>query len=168
MTTKPHLSAANLCRAALVFVVLLVAVPSHVQAQKLSSSDKDRGQIIVRAVKDDLKKNYYDAGYHGMDVDARFKAAEERIKEATSMGQVFGIIAQALLDLNDSHTYFLPPAFSTRVEYGWQVQMIGNKAFVVAVKPGSDAEAKGLTPGDQVIAVDGITLVRQNLWIYKY
>ena len=44
--------------------------------------------------------------FHGMDVDARFKTAEEKLKQANSLGQAFGIIAQALLDLNDSHTYF--------------------------------------------------------------
>ncbi len=27
-------------------------------------------------------------------------------------------------------------------DYGWEIQMIGDELFVVAVKPGSDAEAK--------------------------
>jgi carboxyl-terminal processing protease len=138
------------------------------QAQKVSSLDIDRGHSMLSAVKEDLKKNYYDANYHGMDLDARFKAADDKIKQATSVGHIFGIIAQTLLDLNDSHTFFIPPERSSRFEYGWQVQMVGDKAFVVAVKPGSDAEAKGLNPGDQVISVDGVTLTRQNLWIFKY
>ena len=136
--------------------------------QSPSGVDRDRGHVMLREIKNDLKKNYYDPTYHGMDLEARFKAADDKIEQASSLGQIFGIVAKTLLDLNDSHTFFLPPERSARFEYGWQVQMIGDKALVVAVRPGSDAEAKGLAPGDQVISVDGVKLTRQNLWVFKY
>lgn len=154
--------------ALLPFFLLLLACPASVPAQKVSGFDKERGQLMLRMVKEDLKKNYYDAQYRGMDLDARFKAAEDKIKEATSIGQIFGIIAQTLLDLNDSHTFFVPPALASRFEYGWQVEMVGEVAYVVAVKPESDAEVKGLSPGDRVVGVDGVALTRKNLWIFKY
>lgn len=156
------------CLAAAYLILLLVGLPASVRAQKVSRFEKERGQLMLRVVKDDLKQNYYDPKYRGMDLDARFKAADDKIKEATSIGQIFGIIAQTLLDLNDSHTVFLPPARAFRFEYGWQVQMVGDVAYVVAVKPGSDAEAKGLSLGDRVVGVDGVALSRENLWIFKY
>src|SRR5438067_1343693 len=81
---------------------------------------------------------------------------------------MYGIIAQAVLDLNDSHTTFVPPSRTARINYGWRMQMIGDKCFVTAVQPGSDAEAKGLKPGDQVLSVNGFQPTRDNLWKMQY
>lgn len=133
-----------------------------------SSLDRERGHVMLRAIKDDLKKNYYDPTIRGMDVDERFKTADEKIKTATSLGQIFGIIAQVLTELEDSHTFFLPPGRASRTEYGWQMQAIGDKCYVVAVKPGSDAEAKGLKEGDEVYSVDGMGPTRENMWKLEY
>jgi hypothetical protein len=81
---------------------------------------------------------------------------------------VFGIIAQVLLEFKDSHTLFLPPQRSARVEYGWQMQTFGNDCYLIAVKPNSDADARGLKPGDKVLKIDGIAPNRDNLWFYYY
>ena len=78
---------------------------------------------MLGQIKNDIKKNYYDPTFHGMDLEARFKTAEEKINQATSVGQVFGIIAQAVIELNDSHTIFIPPPRAARTEYGWQMQI---------------------------------------------
>jgi C-terminal processing protease CtpA/Prc len=48
------------------------------------------------------------------------------------------------------------------------MQMIGDRCFVVAVKPGSDAEAKGLKEGDEVVSVDGYKPTRNTLWKLRY
>jgi C-terminal processing protease CtpA/Prc len=122
----------------------------------------------LKTVKASLKENYYDPNFRGMDVDARFKTAEEKLKQANSLGQALGIIAQALLDLNDSHTFFQPPGRTIRVEYGWQMQAVGDKCLVSAVKPGSDAEAKGIKPGDLIVSVDGFKPNRKELWKLEY
>jgi C-terminal processing protease CtpA/Prc len=137
-------------------------------AQSLSSVDRDRARAMLKTIKEDIKKHYYDPNFHAMDVDARFLAAEEKIKSATTNGQLFGIIAHAMADLNDSHTRFIPPPRASSTEYGWQMQIIGDKCFVVAIKPGSDAEAKGLKEGDEVLSVNGYAPTRQNLWKLRY
>lgn len=136
--------------------------------QATISFDRDRGRVMLKTIKDDLKKNYYDPNYHGMDLETRFQAADEKIKTATSLGQIFGIIAQTLTELEDSHTFFVPPRRAYKVEYGWQMQLIGEKCYVTAVKPGSDAEAKGLRKGDEVYSIDGYAPVRENLWKLQY
>src|SRR6266850_3303524 len=136
--------------------------------QTASNIDRDRGSVMLRIIKEELKNNYYDPAYHGMDLEVRFKASDERIKEATSLGQIFGIIAQTLVELEDSHTFFLPPGRSYTVEYGWQIQMIGEKCYVIAVKPGSDAEVKGLQVGDEVYSLDGVGPARANFWKIQY
>ena len=151
----------------IILVVATLTNPAYSQ-QPLSRLDLDRSRVMLKAVKDDLKNNYYDPTYHGMDIEAQFKIAEDKFKQATSVGQLLGIIAQALIDLHDSHTFLLPPGRSARTEYGWQMQFVGTKSLVVSVKPGSDAEAKGLSPGDEVVSVDNIALTRENLWVFDY
>lgn len=105
---------------ATVLIVCLRLIASHALQSALAQPDlnfqRERGRAMLRTIKDDLKKNYYDTNFHGMDVEARFSAADEKMKEAQSVGQVFGIIAQALIDLNDSHTFFLPPGRANRTE----------------------------------------------------
>jgi C-terminal processing protease CtpA/Prc len=146
---------------------LMVVSLSPVYSQSLSL-DRGRGSDMLKVIKDDIKKNYYDPAFHGMDLDARFKTAEEKIKQASSVGQIFGIIAQTLIELNDSHTFFIPPQRTYRTEYGWQMQMIGEKCYVAAVKPGTDADAKGLRPGDEILSVDGRTPDRDHMWVLQY
>jgi C-terminal processing protease CtpA/Prc len=160
----------------LTFATVLIAGLCLIAPRALQSAlaqpdlnfERERGRVILRTIKDDLKKNYYDTGYHGMDVEARFSAADAKMKEAASVGQIFGIIAQALIDLNDSHTFFLPPGRANRTEYGWQMQAFGDKVFVSAVKPGSDAEKKGLKTGDQILSVGGYEPTREELWKLVY
>lgn len=154
---------------ALVFGFFIVAlVPHALRAQSLDRIERERALSMLSNIKNELKNNYYDPTIRGMDVEARFKTAEEKIKQATSLGQALGIIAQALLDLNDSHTTFAPPSRAVSVEYGWQMQAIGNQCFVTAVKPGSDAASKGIRPGDLVISVDGFKPQRKELWKMEY
>jgi C-terminal processing protease CtpA/Prc len=148
--------------------VMFSGAPQSASAQKFDSIERQRTFDMLKTVKDSLKANYYDPTFHGMDVDARFKAAEEKLKQASSLGQALGIIAQALLDLDDSHTYFQPPGRTISVEYGWQMQAFGDRCFISAVKPGSDADAKGLKPGDLIVSVDGFKPSRKELWKLEY
>ena len=144
----------------------LVSISS--QQQQLSSFERDRGRMMLNIIKDDVKEHYYDPTFRGINLEEKFSAAEEKIKHATSNSQVFTIIAQTLMELNDSHTFFLTPPRGFKVEYGWYMQMIGEKAHVIAIKPGSDAEAKGLKPGDILHSIDGFKPTRENMWILNY
>ncbi|MCA1556305.1 MAG: hypothetical protein LC747_06405, partial [Acidobacteria bacterium] len=149
------------------FAVGIIA-PQALHAQSFDRIERERALTMLNILKNELKKNYYDPNFRGIDIDARFKIAEEKIKQATSLNQAFGIIAQAHIDLNDSHTYFSPPSRAVKVDYGWQMQAIGDKCYVVAVKPGSDAAAKGIKPGDLVLAVDNFRPTRKELWKMEY
>ena len=123
---------------------------------------------MLQMVRLDVEKYYYDPSFRGIDLKERFSQADERIKNAKSNGEIFGVIAQALLDFDDSHLFFIPPGRVARVEYGWQMQAIGDKCYVIAVKPGSDAEAKGLKRGDLILSIDGFTPTREVLWKIQY
>ncbi len=150
------------------FTSIFAAPITIARAQKVESKDRDRGQVMLTRIKDQLKKNYYDPAYHGMDLELRFKTASEKIKTAQSIGQIFGTIAQVLIELDDSHTFFLPPSRSIDTDYGWTMMMIGDRCYVSSVDKGSDAEAKGLKPGDEVLEAGGHTLDRTNLWKFEY
>ena len=135
------------------FALFVVLSTPCATAQEFSKNDRSRGHLMLRNIQDEVRKNYYDPKFHGVDLDARFAAADKKLDEATSNGQVFGIIAQALMDFDDSHLFFMPPPHVNRVEYGWRYQAIGDKCLLTAVKPNSDAQAKGLMPGDEVLQI---------------
>jgi C-terminal processing protease CtpA/Prc len=148
--------------------ILTAGLFSLAAAQSISQYDRDAGREMLKMIRLDIQKHYYDPNFHGINIEERFRKADERIKKANTNGEIFGIIAQALLDFNDSHLFFLPPPRVSKVEYGWQMQAIGDKCYVVAVKPGSDAEAKGLKPGDLIVSIDGFQPTRDVLWKMQY
>ena len=131
-------------------------------AQEMRDTDRIRGRTMLKVIKKELQNRYYDPTFHGQDLEGRFLKAEQDVGQATSVGHMFGIIAQAVLDLGDSHTRFVPPGRAAKYEYGWRLRVIGETSHVLAVKPGSDAEAKGLKTGDALLSIDGITPTRLN------
>ena len=149
-------------------ILIFLNLNTVTSAQKVESKDRDRAQMMLSRIKDELKKSYYDPTFRGMDVEARFKTATEKIKTAVSVGQMFGVIAQVLIELDDSHTYFIPPSRSTKTDYGWTMQIIGDRCYISSVDKGSDAEAKGVKPGDEVLEAGGYKLQRSNLWKFQY
>jgi carboxyl-terminal processing protease len=154
----------------LILTICLAGSAISAQAQGLDRFDRDNAEAMLDALKSDLTSHYYDPKVRGIDLEAHFKQAKERVKQATTRDGLMVIVAQALMDLDDSHTFFLPPSRAAKVEYGWEMKMIGDSSFVTAVKPGSDAELKGLKPGDEILAVDGYRPSRENMWkmYYRY
>jgi C-terminal processing protease CtpA/Prc len=138
---------------------LLVAVGAGAQTasraqkqQKLDNLDRGRAEDMLRAVYETVKKHYYDPKFHGVDIDARFKEYDNRIKQAQNLEAAFTDIAAYLSALHDSHTFFQPPSLTFRFDYGFRMQMIGDQAFVTEVRPDSDATEK-LHSGDQILSL---------------
>jgi C-terminal processing protease CtpA/Prc len=153
----------------LVAVLMFCASASAQPAtEKNIGTSRDNGIKMLKVVKEQIKKSYYDPNFHGIDLDARFSVAEQKIKQASTSGQVLGIIAQVVVDLNDSHTLLIPPLREAVAVYGWQMQIIGDACYILAVMPGSDAEKKGLRAGDRVISLDGVEPTRDTMWKMKY
>ena len=149
-------------------VATLVMLARPAAAQVLTDIDRDRGRVMLRAVRTDLERHYFDSTYGGMNVAQRFDSAAQRIERATSNGEIFGIIAQVLVDLDDSHTAFYPPERAAHVRYDWELLAVGDSVYVAAVKPGSNAERAGLRAGDLLVTVNGFTPTRGNLWKLRY
>lgn len=131
-------------------------------------TNRHRGQLMLEQIQDILERKYYDRTFHGLNLKQRFKEAGEQIKQQDKNWQIMRTIAQVLIDLNDSHTMFFPPDRSYRVEYGFSSMIIGNRCFVVDVRRASDAEKKGLKPGDEIITYNGLAPTRDTLWVINY
>jgi len=123
---------------------------------------------MLAQVRSDVEKHYYDPTFRGLNLAARFGAADQRIRQASTIEEIFASVAQVVLELNDSHTYFVPPALTVQVKYGWQMQMVGDTCFVTQVTQGSDAAGQGLRAGDVVISVNGQSPTRKTLWKLLY
>jgi C-terminal processing protease CtpA/Prc len=135
--------------------------------QSISKLDLERTRGMLRDAYDLVKKNYYDVKFHGLDWDARFRQFDEQMMSANSLSQGFAIVADFLSGLNDSHTFFSPPARTFRVEYGYRLQLVGNNTFISRVRPGTDAEAK-VHPGDEVLSLNRIRIARSSFWQMNY
>jgi len=123
---------------------------------------------MLQVIGNDVHKHYYDPKLHGLDWDAKVAEAKQKISQAQSFNMAMSHIAAALDTLNDSHTFFLPPQHSYRHDFGWHYQMIGERCFVIRVRPDSDAAAKGVKPGDEVLTINGFSPSRDNLWKMQY
>lgn len=130
--------------------------------QKISIEDRDAAQVMLREISADVKKHYYDPRFHGVDWEAKVEEMKERIKTTDSLVVALSAVAEALNALDDSHTFFVPPNYSYRYDYGWQARMVGDRCFVIRVRPGSDAESKGVKPGDELLTLDGLKVNRES------
>ena len=131
---------------------------------KIAKFERDEVRQMLNTISDDVKKHYYDPKLHGIDWGASIKNFQQRIDNAASLNRGLSEVAAALDILNDSHTFFLPPPRPYIHDYGWRIQMIGQKCYVTGVRPGTDAEEKGVKRGDEVVAIYGIAPARDNLW----
>jgi C-terminal processing protease CtpA/Prc len=152
----------------LVGLVTLFTLLVAAQEQPIQGNERETVRAMLSEVKDELKSHYYDAKFHGVDIDGRYKEAVDHINKATSLNQALGAIAWFMEGLHDSHTVFIPPARPFVMEQGWRMQMIGENCYVTVVKPGSDAEKKGLAPGDQIVKINGLVPTRADFHKIQY
>jgi C-terminal processing protease CtpA/Prc len=127
-----------------------------------------RARDMLRQVREAIERHYYDPTLGGRTLDELFKVAEERLAVAKSTSDVASALALPLMDLEDSHTRFIPPTRATVVQYGIDFAPVGDRILVVAVVPGSDAEAQGIRVGDELLRVNTVEATRRDLWKLHY
>jgi C-terminal processing protease CtpA/Prc len=154
------------------FVVTVILTAFTIDAvsspqQQLDELQRGRALDMLRDFAIALRENYYDPSYHGVDMDARFREAKEKIEKATSLGQTFAAIAVAVDGLNDSHTHFLPPERPLRLDYGYRLRMNGDACFVSEIRLNTDAATK-LHVGDQILKIEGFLPTRDGLVKLNY
>lgn len=139
--------------------------------KKVSGDTKrHRSQSIalLEEMRDTLKKYYYDKNFRGIDLEAKVKAAKERINTLDYNWQMYRVLVQFLMDFDDSHTVFHLPPRTDYFDYGFSMQMFGTDCLVTKVKKGSDAEKQGLAVGDKVASIGKFKPNRKDLWKMIY
>jgi carboxyl-terminal processing protease len=150
------------------FCLVVCSYAVSCKPQEITPQQRRQAQAMLKDVANDVKGNYYDWHMHGVDWDAKVREAQEKIDEADSISRALTAIASAVDSLDDSHTFFLPPPRPYTIDYGFEMQMIGDRCFVIRVRRGSDAEANGLKPGDEIETLNGYKPTRSDFWRMKY
>jgi len=148
--------------------IFFIQLWSSAYSQDIGRSEKNAARIMLKTVKDNIKKFFYDPNFRGADIEELFREAENRIAQAQSQAQLNSIIGQFLLALNEPNTLFVSPTSLRMIDYGWDWLMIGDSCHVISVKSGSDAEAKGMKIGDEVLSISGYKPTRVDAWKIKY
>jgi C-terminal processing protease CtpA/Prc len=148
--------------------ISIFSTGSQPQQTKISKFERDEVLQMLNTISDDVKKHYYDPKLHGIDWNENVKNFRQRIEDAASLNRGLSEVAAALDVLNDSHAFFLPPARPYKHDYGWKIGMVGEQCMVLRVRPESDAEKKGVKPGDQLMSLNGFAPARDNLWKMNY
>src|SRR5215467_3822979 len=147
----------------LAFVTILCdLIPVVGWSQGYSKSDRELAESMLRAADADVQKHYYDSKLHGIDWRTRVQNAKKNIETARSMDDAVSEVAALLDSLHDSHTFLVLPPRTNVHDYGFQMEMIGDRCYVVRVRTGSDAEKKGLRQGDEILAVNSYPVSRRN------
>lgn len=136
-------------------------------AQRLSVSDAYYIRAMLRNAYECVKLHYYDRAFHGLDWDARFKEFDDQLKSASSVDAGQMLVAQFLDGLSDSHTFFEPPPRSFQVDYGYTIGLIGDTAFILHARPGTDAASK-VKAGDRVVTLNGYDIDRAGFHKLQY
>jgi carboxyl-terminal processing protease len=148
--------------------VILINSAQFCSTQAITPAQRDEAQRMLRDVAEDVRQNYYDRNFHGVDWDAKVREASGKIDKADSLNRALTAIAAALDSLSDSHTFFLPPERPYVNDYGFEMQMIGSRCYVTHVRPDSDAEKKGIKPGDEIETLNGYTPTRETFQRMHY
>jgi carboxyl-terminal processing protease len=127
--------------------------------------DKARVGIMLDNVSKEIAKLYYDPNMRGLDWAALTAQAHRQIDEAGSVDEMFTAVFRLVGALKDSHTMFIPPAWTLEPEFGFDAGPVGDAIRVLKLKPGGAAEAAGLLLGDRIVTVNGFAAMRDNFWV---
>jgi len=101
-----------------VILALFVGWPAQLMAQQpkpMSKLEHDEVVQMLHSISDDVKKHYYDKTLRNINWNDNVKSFEARIDNAPSLNRGLSEVAAALDVLDDSHTFFLPPARPTSI-----------------------------------------------------
>ena len=148
--------------------VCVAAMAATLAAQdKFDSMQRARLHDQLRQGYEDISKNYYDPTFHGVDLQARYKKFDALLDTVSANDQGMGQIAEFVHGLDDSHTFYLPPARVYKVSHDFEMKIVGDTCYITHVRPGSDAATK-LHPGDAVLTYNGHPVNRHTLWLLTY
>jgi carboxyl-terminal processing protease len=148
-------------------IALSMSAAVAAQPKPMPANDLLKARNMLRESYEVVQKEYYDPAFRGIDLAARFKEYDDKLKSAPSMNAGLTLIAAFLDGLQDSHTYLQPPDHSYSVDYGYRLAVIGDDVFVERVRPDTDAASK-VQPGDQLLSLNGNGVGRDSFHRMQY
>jgi C-terminal processing protease CtpA/Prc len=149
-------------------ITLALASAAAASAADRQTRDIEIARSMFPRVWQKIHAEYFDPSFGGVNVDELERAAKTQLATTKSLNETYAVIAQAVTNLGDSHTLFLPPPRPAKVEYGVSFDVLGQNVHIGAVKPGSDAEKRGLRAGERVLSVNGMPATRDTLHLIRY
>jgi len=68
-------------------ILFIFASAAASAQQKMDSENQGRVNEMLRSAYEDVKKNYYDPTFHGLDWEARYHEYQERVKRRIPWGR---------------------------------------------------------------------------------
>lgn len=127
--------------------------------------DRRRAEDILNQISKDVHDNFYDPNLKGLDWAALTAQAQDRIRNASGTGQMYGAISALLFQLRDSHTSFIPPQRGLKADYGFKAKPFGERILVYEVDSDGPATKAGLEKGDQIVGVNNLNAVRPTFGV---
>jgi carboxyl-terminal processing protease len=110
-----------------------------------------------------VQKNFYDPQLKGLDWAALVEETRQRINTSNDAGQMLLAVSALLSQLQDSHTYFVPPRLTAQADFGFKARAYGNDVRVYEITKKGPAEKAGLQAGQTILSLNGVPLDRHNL-----
>jgi C-terminal peptidase prc len=126
--------------------------------------ERGRMEDIMDVVARDIQKNFYDPSLKGVDWKAITERARQRVRQADHLNDMLAAISSVPYQLNDSHTYFIPPGRWVSVDYGFEAEPFGKDILVYKMKKDSPAINAGVQLGDKIVAMGGFAAKRENFF----
>jgi len=148
-------------RASALLLLLLFLNPIPIAVTQTDRPSLELKIAVFEDVWKTINERYYDANFNGVDWKAQHKRYRPLIEQAREQAEFYRLLRQMVGSLRDSHTRVFPPdeRFDWRypriITVGLSVRKVENRAVVIEVALGSEAEAKGIRPGYIVSQVDG-------------
>ena len=158
--TLGHYLKSSTCTAVLM-LALHLQIP--VQAQVSIGFERDRTKNILKKVSKTIRDRFYDPKFRGLDWEKLTDQASQDIENASSAREMVSIIFALVHELQDSHTFFIPPSFATKISWGFEAQAFGEKIFVHEIEEDSAAADSGLAVGDRLWKIGGFKAERGTL-----
>ena len=145
----------------LTVLALAAFVSFPVVAQDLRA-ERERNKNMLKVVSSDIEKYFYDPQLKGLDWKGLTAAAEAKINNAKSPGEMLTAIFSLCDKLQDSHTQFSPPAHVNRLLFGFEAKAFGDDIRIYQIKAKSAAAQAGLQIGDRILEINGFGAERSS------
>lgn len=108
-----------------------------------------------------VRDEYYDPGYDGHDWVGIGNRYRERLATIRSDEELHGLLSEMVAQLEDTHTYYAPPAEDkggARPTLGLGIDEVEGQLVVVSVEEASEAARQGIRPGMVLRTLDGLDI----------